>query len=291
MLTMRDTHTAFDTCHPAVPAAYFAGTILIAIFAMQPVCVGISLVGALAFSFAARGWRRTLKGLRWQLPMVALVAVANPLFSASGSTLVAQLGPMAIYQESIAYGACAGALLVAVVLWFEDAACVLTQDRLLQLGARTLPTVTLVTSMAALLVPQLMQRSQSVRAATLATTAAVPQGSRDRGVRVADQLMSWSMEDSIERSDAMRARGWGATDRRSCYLPDSFRNSDAFALAGIVLLAAGSAFLVYVACLQWHFYPTMPRLVAWWGYAPYAVLAFLPTALDLGQRLRWGRVA
>jgi hypothetical protein len=66
--------------------------------------------------------------------MVALVAVANPLFSASGSTLVAQLGPMAIYQESIAYGACAGALLVAVVLWFEDAACVLTQDRLAPAG-------------------------------------------------------------------------------------------------------------------------------------------------------------
>lgn len=291
MLTMRDTHTAFDTCHPAVPAAYFAGTILIAIFAMQPVCVGISLAGALMFSLAARGWRRTLEGLRWQLPMVALVAVANPLFSASGSTLVAQLGPMAIYQESIAYGACAGALLVTVVLWFEDAACVLTQDRLLQLGARALPTVTLVTSMAAQLVPQLMQRSQTVRAATLATTAAAPKGSRARGVRVADQLMSWSMEDSIERSDAMRARGWGATDRRSRYLPDSFRTSDALALAGIALLAATSAFLVYVACSQWHFYPTMPRLVAWWGYVPYAVLTFLPTALDLGQRLRWGRVA
>ena len=163
MLTMRDTHTAFDTCHPAVPAAYFAATILIAIFAMQPVCVGVSLAGALAFSLVAHGWRRTLKGLRWQLPMVALVAVANPLFSASGSTLVAQLGPMAIYQESIVYGACAGSLLVAVVLWFEDASCVLTQDRLLQLGARALPTVTLVTSMAAQMVPQLLDRAQTVR--------------------------------------------------------------------------------------------------------------------------------
>ena len=84
MLTMRDTYTAFDTCHPAVPATYFAATILIAIFAMQPVCVGISLAGALMFSLAARGWRRTLGGLRWQLPMVALVAVANPLFGADG---------------------------------------------------------------------------------------------------------------------------------------------------------------------------------------------------------------
>ena len=54
MLTMRDTYTAFDTCHPAVPATYFAATILIAIFAMQPVCVGISLAGALMFSLAAR---------------------------------------------------------------------------------------------------------------------------------------------------------------------------------------------------------------------------------------------
>jgi energy-coupling factor transport system permease protein len=103
--------------------------------------------------------------------------------------------------------------------------------------------------------------------------------------------MSWSMEDSIERSDAMRARGWGATDCRSCYLPDSFRNSDAFALAGLVLLAAASGLLVYVACSQWRFYPTMPRLVAWWGYVPYTVLALLSTALDLGQRLRWGRAA
>ena len=135
------------------------------------------------------------------------------------------------------------------------------------------------------------EKAQTVRAATLSTTAAAPQGSRDRGVRVADQLMSWSMEDSIERADAMRARGWGAADRRSCYLPDSFRNSDALALAGIVLLAAASALLVFVACSQWHFYPTMPRLVAWWGYVPYMVLALLPTVLDLGQRVRWGRVA
>lgn len=291
MLTMRDTHTAFDTCHPSVPATYFAAIILIAIFAMQPVCVCVSLAGGLAFSFAARGWRRTLGGLCWQLPVVALVAVANPLFSASGSTLAAQLGSVAIYQESIAYGACAGVLLVATILWFEDAACVLTQDRLLQLGARALPTVTLVTSMAAQLVPQLMRRSQTVRTATLASTAAAPEGSRERGIRVADQLMSWSMEDSIERSDAMRARGWGATDRRSCYLPDPFRTSDALALLGIALLAAASALLVYVACSQWHFYPTMPRLVAWWGYLPYAALTLLPTVLDLAQRVRWGRLS
>ena len=186
---------------------------------------------------------------------------------------------MAIYQESIAYGACAGALLVAVVLWFEDAACVLTQDRLLQLGARALPTVTLVTSMAAQLVPQLMQRSQSCAHAACHHGSA-PQ-SRDRGVRVADQLMSWSMEDSIERSDAMRARGWGATDRRSRYLPDSFRTSDALALAGIGLLAVTSAAPAR-RCLLSGVYPTMPRLVAWWGYVPYAALALLPTVLDSG---------
>ena len=194
---------------------------------------------------------------------------------------------MAIYQESIVYGACAGSLLVAVVLWFEDASCVLTQDRLLQLGARALPTVTLVTSMAAQMVPQLLDRAQTVRAATLATTAAAPEGSRDRGVRVADQLMSWSLEDSIERSDAMRARAWGASERRTTWRRQDFRGRDAALLACVLGLIGLNALLVALAMQAWWFYPTMAELGWWWGYVPYAVLVLLPCALATYDEMSW----
>lgn len=77
-------HIAFNACHACVPAALFAAILLLTMFSVQPVLVALSLTGALAFSALARGPRATLLGLRWQLPMLALVCLANPLFSASG---------------------------------------------------------------------------------------------------------------------------------------------------------------------------------------------------------------
>ena len=280
---------AFETSHPAVPAAYLGGTVLIAMFALQPVLIALSLAGALAASLAFRGVRATLRGLRWQLPAVGVICLVNPLFSASGSTELWHLGPMAIYLESLAFGACMGAMLVAVVLWLECASRVLTQDRVLELGARALPTVTLMTSMTAQLVPQLVRRGQAVRSTYAACTAA--SGTRDARhaqVRMSDVLVAWAMEDSLERADAMRARGWGSTEARTTYRSVEFRGRDAAMLSCVVVFLLANAFLAYVACSQWRFYPTMPQLVVWWGYVPYAVQVLLPTALELMGRSRWG---
>lgn len=281
-------HIAFDACHAAVPALLFAGILALTMFCVQPVLVALSTAGALAFSALARGARATLAGLRWQLPMLALVCLANPLFSASGSTLLAKLGPVSIYLESLCYGATMGALMVAVILWFEGAAAVLTQDRLLGLGRGRAKSVSLVVSMAAQLAPQLLRRSRGVRSAQDACSAA---GARpplaQRLTRASGQLMTWALEDSLERADAMRARGWESGCARTSYRADALRDSDVAGCCAIVLLCAGCALLAAVACGQWRFYPTMPRLVAWWGYVPYAGLMFVPAAAAVLERLRW----
>ncbi len=82
---------AFDAVHAAVPATLLAGTVALCMLAVEPVLVAVSLAGALAFSLVARGARATLRGLAWQLPLLALVCLANPFFSASGSTLLFKL--------------------------------------------------------------------------------------------------------------------------------------------------------------------------------------------------------
>ena len=56
---------------------------------------------------------------------------------------------------------------------------------------------------------------------------------------------------------------------------------------GVVVLALLCAFLAAVACGQWSFYPVMPALVCWWGYAPYAALMLLPAAAAVAERIRW----
>lgn len=247
-------------------------------FAVHPVLVGISLAGALVASVLASGARATARGLRWQLPLLVLVCVLNPFFSASGSTELFRVGPTAVCLESLAYGATMGALMVAVVLWFEVGAAVLTQDRLLGLMGGRMRSVPLVVSMAAQLMPQLLDRSRTVGAVEAACTAAGPVPAPQKSLtRRTGMLLSWALEDSLERADAMRARGWESGMPRTSYKPDRFAARDGARIAGLLTLAGAAAFLAWVACAQWHFYPTMPRLVAWWGYLPWAALCAVPS--------------
>lgn len=283
-------HIAFDTAHPAVPAVYFCGMVALAMFSLQPVLVAISFAGAMAFSLTARGARRTLAGLRWQLPMIALVCLVNPLFSASGSTVLLRLGPKPIYLESLAYGLVMGTMLASVVLWFENAACVLSSDKVMSLAGGALPVVALMVSMTARLVPDLVRRSSIVEGSLDACSAARPSdasGHTSARVRMSGVLMGWAMEDSLETADAMRARGWGASSHRTSYQLYRFTARDGGALASILALLVVCLVVAWAATSQYSFYPTMSRLVAWWGYVVFALLAFLPTALSVGEWFRW----
>ena len=273
----RPRSTAFDACHAAVPAMLFAGVAALSMLAVHPVLVTLSLV--------ARGAAATVRGLAWQLPLLVLVCLLNPFFSASGSTLLLKVGPRSVYLESLAYGATMGALLVATVLWFEDAAAVLTQNRLLALAGRRARSVPLVASMAAQLVPQMLGRARSVRAAARACTAAGPRPpARDELLRTSTMLLSWSLEDSLERADAMRARGWESGSPRTRYRPERFRARDAVAAAGIAALLALGAAGAWAACSSWEFYPRMSGLAPWWCYLPFALLALLPAVAELAAR-------
>ena len=279
--------TAFDAVHAAVPVTLFAGVAALSMLAVHPVLVAVSLAGALAFSLLARGAVATARGLAWQLPLLALVCLANPLFSASGSTLLLKLGPRSVYLESLAYGATMGALMVAVVLWFEGAAAVLSQDRLLALAPRRARALPLVAGMVAQLVPQLLRRSRDVRAALAACTAAGPRpAARDALMRTSSLLLSWSLEESLERADSMRARGWESGRPRTCYRPERLRSRDVAALCGSAALLAAAAACAWLLCADWRFYPRMSGLGPWWAYVPPALLACLPAAAELFARLR-----
>lgn len=283
---------AFDASHPCVPAAYFCGMVGLTMLCMQPVLVAVSLAGALAFSLAARGAGATARGLRWQLPAVALIALLNPLLTAAGSTLLVRVGPVAVYAEAVLFGLCAGASLVATVLWFEGAAAVLTQDRVMALAARPAPVVALSASMVSRLVPTLLRRARAaseVRAAAGRGAGGGPRALLASAAERTGALVAWSLSDSIEAADSMRARGWGSGARRTAWRERELSGRDVAALAAVVALLALCSLLGWEACSQFAFYPRASRLVAWWGYVPYAAYALLPTALDVIGRLSWSR--
>ena len=292
---------AFGQSHPVVAAVYFAAVIGIGTLVTQPVLVAISVAGALLYGMCLQGALSTARNLRWQLPMVALVCLANPLFSHSGATVVATLGPVTVRLEALAYGLCMGGSLVCMLQWVSNAACVLTEDRLLELSGSRLPVVSTMVSMAIQLVPQLRRRYGVVSSTRAACTCAQaspakgPSAARGSGARrmgyvnASTVLMAWAMEDSVERADAMRARGWEVGGPRSRYRLQPLRARDVAAATAVGLLALVCALLAWVAQSQWSFYPTMPALVPWWGSVPYAALSLGPTVVTAARRVREGR--
>ncbi len=287
MAGIRANASAFDCYHPAVACGYFVCVLAFTMLAFHPVLTALSLAAALAEGVALRGWRAVARNLAWLVPLMAVIALANPLFSAAGSTEVLRVGERAVYAESLAYGACMGAMLAAVVLWFANASCVLTSGKVLSLAGNALPTVSLMVSMALRLVPQFVRRAAEIRAVQNACAPAGGCARTRANLRLVSVLMGWSMEDSLETADAMRARGWGVRGLRTTYALYRFRARDGAILGLLTVLAVASALLAWVAVSQFSFYPRMSTLLMWWGYAPCAVFLFLPVFLEAKERLTW----
>lgn len=287
-------HMAFDSSHPSVPAAYLAGALLLTMFGLEPILIAISLAGALALSLCARGMRATRRTLAWLVPMALLITLINPLFSASGATLVLQVGRLKVRAESLAFGACMGGLFCATVLWCECAVRVLTHDRLLALAGGAVPTVALMASMTSRLVPQVLARFRDVTDARAAATVAGPTGvAATLRARVADVartsgvLLAWSLSDSLDTADSMRARGWASTRARTSYRPYRMTSHDILALAGVLVLLAAAAWCAWSIAVPFHFYPRLSPPATPWRYLPCAAYVAIPTFLHLKEALAW----
>ncbi len=268
-----------QTLHPAVPLCYGVIELIITMCCLQPALVGISLVGALATSYAARGWRDTLRQLAYLVPVAVLVCIANPIFSASGSTQLLRLGPIAIYAESLAFGATSGCMLMASILWLTCLGTLVGSGTITSLASGRLPVVALMVSMTMRLVPQVIQRGRVIAGVHRAWRADEPSTLRERiSAAAADSgtLMGWTLADSVQTADAMRARGWGAGVRRTSWRPYVMGASDIVAMGVVVVLGVLALALAIVAASQFAFYPTMSQLVVWWGYVPIALFALMP---------------
>lgn len=276
--------------HSGVQAAFYLAVCVLTMSAFHPVLVAISFFAGVACSMLQRGVRNTLSSFAWQLPLVLLICVANPLFSASGSTELLRVGVVVVYSESLAYGACMGLLFVSTLLWLGCAFRVLTFDKIMALTGNAAPTVTLMLSMTGRLVPELVRRGKLVSDVQEACTAAHAEAGRKnrlKRTRLMSVLVGWSLEDSLETADTMRARGWSRYRKRSVYRRRAFRRRDAMALFFVVALAVLDVVVAVQMVSSFSFYPTMAPLVFDLRYVLYALLFALPSLVTLWRAWEW----
>jgi len=286
---------AFSTCHPVVNLTYFTLVLLFSMCWMHPVCLAVSLVGAMACVLSLREKRAVFSMFGVLLPMALLAAVINPAFNHRGVTILTYLpsgNPLTL--ESILFGLASAGMLTTVLLWFSCLTTVMTSDKWVYLFGRILPALSLVLSMTLRFVPKFRQQFQVVQESRCCAGRDTDNGSLLRRIRnlvtVFSIMVTWSLENAIETADSMKSRGYGLPGRTafSIYRLDD-RDKGLLVWLWLCGLYLGSGWLL--GGLGWRYYPNLkgapitPLTVSFWII--YLALCLTPVILQWKEERTW----
>ena len=288
----------FGSCHPAVNFLYFVLVIAFSMCLTHPVCLLLSVCGAVIYHAVLLGPRSLRKSAVWMVPMAVLAAVINPAFTHQGVTILAYLpsgNPLTL--ESMLYGLASATLLSATLLWFTCYNTVMTSDKFIYLFGRVIPALSLVLSMTMRFVPRFRTQLHTVAQAQKYMGRDTENGSLLRRTKNAMKgfsiMVTWSLESAIETADSMKSRGYGLPGRTafSIYRLDD-RDQAALwwlgALGGYILSMWGAGGF---AC---RYFPTF-RLAPRDGWSLSGLLAFgllclTPVIIDRREDRQWTRL-
>ena len=310
---------ALTDLHPVCGALYLAGALVLTMFFLHPVLLLASLTGAAAYASSLYGGREIRKRGRAWLPFLILILLSNPLLTHRGVTVLFTLPTgNAVTLQSLLFGAASAGLFLAVLLWLSCMRRVIDSDRWLYLFGRAVPALSLLLSMAFRQVPRYAGRFREVyrqqrdleRTAAGADRDGKASGSRpsaadertasgkrpglvravSRVVRTFSIVTTWALEESVERSDSMAARGYGLR-RRTAYGTYRMTRRDGLFLACWAMLAAGIAVLAWRGFYSYWFYPAaaplrtdLPHAAS---YVPVFVYYLLPAVMQREEERRW----
>ncbi|MBQ6646949.1 MAG: energy-coupling factor transporter transmembrane protein EcfT [Clostridia bacterium] len=283
---------AFDRFNPITVFVYFAFAAGIAMFSMDPVLLGLSMLGAVLL-FCLRTEQRQTRTHLFSLFLFVTLTVINPLFQHNGVTVLFVLNDNPVTLEALLYGANAAGMIVGVLYWFRSFSDIITSDKLLYLFGSISSKLALMVSMALRYVPLFRRQARKTDAAQ----RALGQYRNDNVIdsirvklSVFSIVVSWALENGIVTADSMAARGYGLK-KRSFFSLYRFGRKD-FALLLCVLVAGGlTALLMGRGALDFAFYPRLtaltlsPERIA--AYIAYGLLALLPSAIEIGDSIKW----
>lgn len=279
---------AFAAYHPLVNLLYFILVLTFSMFFMHPVCLLISLTGAVSYGVVLKGRKAAAFAIKGMLPVLLLTALINPAFNHQGVTLLRYLpGGNPLTLESILYGLAAGTMLAAVMMWFLCLSEVFTTDKFVYLFGRILPSLSLVLSMTLRFIPRFKEQLDRIREAQKGIGRDLSEGSilqrAKNGMKILSILITWAMENGIETADSMRSRGYGLKGR-TAFSIYRFTKRDLAALcflagSGLCVMAGGMT-----GRLSFRFFPGIRYgkndALSIFCEAVYLLLCLMPIALS-----------
>lgn len=306
---MNPARTSFSRLHPLATIVLFGCEVVLAAFSFQPLCALIAFVGAELCIVQLFDSKHAVRQLVWYVPIIVLMTVINPFFSASGSTVLYSFGRTQLYAESFVYGATSGLVLVSTLSWLECLFVAVSPLELLQRSSVRFPGLQLVLSLSVQLMPQLLtdltvaQQIQSANTAaqTCDSATQMPRQSRFPGQRrflsarkaivqtasTINAVCMSALEKSISTFQSIVSRGWGMTEHRSRWNTQVLDAYDTLALLSFTFLGVVAATSLYMLVQAWQFYPTIPAFQLSFWYIGLVLFAALPVVFVRLDTVLW----
>lgn len=284
---------AFENYHPFVTLVYFLSVLSVSMFVMNPIIEITALVGALLFSLVTQKQRDVFKSLAFYGAMFFLVTLTNPLFSHLGETKLFYLGKNPVTLEALLYGASIAVTIIAVMVWCRCYSEIMTSDKFLYIFGKAIPRLSLIISTALRFIPlfkrQLRKVSRAQKAMGLYSSGSFIDNVKSTG-RVFISMIAWSLENAMETSSSMKARGYG-TKERSNFSLYKFKLRDAGLLSACVLLLSCVLYGAAKGALAFEYYPTVSEIefsaISVLSFISFAVLSLLPFIIEIKEVLLW----
>ena len=306
---MNPARTSFSRLHPLATVVLFGCEVVLAAFSFQPLCALIAFLGAQLCTIQLFDTKHAAKQLVWYVPIIVLMAIINPFFSASGFTVLYSFGHTQLYAESLVYGATSGLVLVSTLSWLECLFAVVSPLEMLQRSSARFPGLQLVLSLSVQLMPQLLsdltvaQQIQSANTAARACNSAtqlprqscIPGQRRFLSARKAigqtvstiNAVCMSALEKSIGTFQSIVSRGWGMAGHRSRWSAEVLDVYDTVALLVFTFLSVIAAVSLYMLVQAWQFYPTMPEFQASFWYLGVVLFTVLPAIFVCIDTVLW----
>ena len=213
---MNSTDTVFSTYHPAIQFAYALFAPVMAMMTSHPVYMLVNLIMAFFISGFYMGAQRACRTGIKLLLAVSVIGGMNFFFNTRGMHVLFRIGNHPFTSESLLYGLVSGGMLASVILWFQCFNLIVSNDKFLYLFGKRFPGTALLLSMILKLFPDTKYRMHCIKYADKDPACDTGPGLSYRlskSLRQISVLLEWSMEDSIDMADSMKARGYGESRR------------------------------------------------------------------------------
>lgn len=181
-----------------------------------------------------------------------------------------------------------------IILWFACYNTVMTSDKFVYLFGRILPAMSLIFSMVLRFVPKFANEFRVVSDAQRSLGRDVGKSGIlhriKQGIKETSIMVTWSLENSLDTADSMKARGYGLPGRTafSIFRLDNRDKIFLLGLSGILLILIGGV------VFGQHRVQYFPRIIypettaySYILYGTYLFLCYLPIILNGVEEVKW----